>query len=163
MGEHSSIRGLTHRSAPTPVIVTLLIGDYQISSLPNHLIPNCLIIPFTFHLSAFNFSLYSFPSLGIINPMHVGILTLTLYLPECFSLKEKRGRIKPIIARLRKEFNVSVAESDHQDNWHNCQLLVAIAASDGVIAEKTLGQVISFYESHWPDLQLTDEKIEIIY
>lgn len=107
--------------------------------------------------------LLSFPSLGIINPMHVGILTLTFYLPECHSLKEKRGRIKPIITRLRKEFNVSVAESGHQDAWQNCQLLIATAASDGVIAEKTLGQVIAFYESHWPDLPLTDEQIEIIY
>ncbi len=95
--------------------------------------------------------------------MHVGILTLTLYLPDCHSLKEKRGRIKPIIARLRKEFNVSVVESDHQDSWQSCQLLIACAASDGIIAEKTLGQVITFYENHWPDLPLTDEKIEIIY
>lgn len=95
--------------------------------------------------------------------MHVGILTLSLYLPDCHSLKEKRGRIKTIIARLRKEFNVSVAEYNHQDAWHSCQLLIACAASDGVIAEKTLEQVIAFYESHWPDLPLTDEKIEIIH
>jgi uncharacterized protein YlxP (DUF503 family) len=95
--------------------------------------------------------------------MHLGILTLTLCLPDCHSLKEKRGWIKPIIARLRKEFNISVAETGDQDAWHSCQLLVACAASDGVIAEKTLGQVIAFYENHWPDLPLTDEKIEIIH
>ena len=37
-------------------------------------------------------------------------LTLHLHLPACASLKEKRGRIKPLMARLRREFNVSVAD-----------------------------------------------------
>ena len=95
--------------------------------------------------------------------MHVGILTLTFYLPDCHSLKQKRGRIKPVIARLRKEFNVSVVESGHQDAWQYCQLSVVCAISQGGHAENALGQVVTFYESHWPDLPLTDEKIEIIY
>ena len=94
--------------------------------------------------------------------MSVGILTLTIYLPECHSLKAKRSRIKPIIARLRKEFNVSVAEADHQDVWQSCQLLIACASNEGLHAEQTLQKVIQFYESHWPDLPLTGEKIEII-
>ncbi len=93
--------------------------------------------------------------------MSVGILTLTFHLPNCHSLKEKRRSIKPILARLHKEFNVSVIEYDHHDVWQSCQILVACAAREGVQAEKTLNQVLRFYESHWPDLPLTDEKIEI--
>ncbi len=94
--------------------------------------------------------------------MSVGILTLTLYLPDCHSLKQKRRQIKPILARLQKEFNISVVESDHHDVWQSCQLMVACAARDGRSAEKTLSKVILFYESHWPDCPLTDEKIEIL-
>lgn len=94
--------------------------------------------------------------------MIVGILRLNIYLPDCHSLKEKRGRIKPVIARLHKEFNVSVAEVNYQDVWQSCELLTACAASDGKHAEIILTQVLQFYESHWPDLPLTDEKIEII-
>jgi uncharacterized protein YlxP (DUF503 family) len=94
--------------------------------------------------------------------MSVGILTLSIYIPDCHSLKEKRGRIKPILARLHKEFNISVVESDHQDVWQSCELLVACAGSQGSHVEKTLEQVIAFYESHWPDLPLTGEKLEII-
>ena len=41
-------------------------------------------------------------------------LSLHLHLPGCASLKEKRGRIKPLMARLRREFNLSVAEMDLQ-------------------------------------------------
>ena len=40
----------------------------------------------------------------------MGLLTIELYVPGITSLKEKRGVVKPLIARLRKEFNVSVAE-----------------------------------------------------
>ena len=47
----------------------------------------------------------------------LGQLTIHLHLPACSSLKEKRGRLKPLLARLHKEFNVSVAEMDLQDKW----------------------------------------------
>ncbi len=94
--------------------------------------------------------------------MSVGILTLTLYLPGCHSLKEKRRRIRPILARLHKEFNISVVEYDHHDSWQSCQLKVACASIDGRSAEKLLAQVLRFTESHWPDCPLTDENIEIL-
>ncbi len=94
--------------------------------------------------------------------MSIGILTLTIYLPDCHSLKAKRGRIKPILARLHREFNISVVENDHHDMWQSCQLLIACAATEGRQAEKTLSAVMAFYESHWPDLPITDEHIEIL-
>ena len=94
--------------------------------------------------------------------MTVGILTLTLHLPDCHSLKEKRRLIKPILARLHKEFNISVVEYDHQDLWQSGVLLIACAASPGFHVEQTLASVVAFYESQWPDLPLTGENIEII-
>jgi uncharacterized protein YlxP (DUF503 family) len=94
--------------------------------------------------------------------MTVGILSLTIHLPDCHSLKEKRRLVKPILARLHKEFNISVVEYDHLDSWQSCELLIACAASQGNQAELILERVITFYESHWPDLPLIREKIEII-
>ena len=44
----------------------------------------------------------------------VAILTIHLHLPGCASLKEKRELIKPLMVRLRREFNISVAEMDLQ-------------------------------------------------
>ena len=46
-------------------------------------------------------------------------LTIHLRLPGCASLKEKRGHIKPLLNRLHREFNVSVAEMDLQDSCLN--------------------------------------------
>jgi hypothetical protein len=94
--------------------------------------------------------------------MTVGILTLTIYLPECHSLKSKRSRIKPILSRLHKEFNISVIEYNHHDVWQSCQLMVTCAAREGHQAQNTLESVVKFYENHFPDLPLTDEKIEIL-
>ncbi len=39
----------------------------------------------------------------------IGILSIHLRLPGCASLKEKRGRLKPLLNQLHKKFNVSVA------------------------------------------------------
>jgi uncharacterized protein len=94
--------------------------------------------------------------------MTIGILSLTIHLPDCHSLKEKRRLVKPILVRLHKEFNISVVEYGNHDTWQSCELLIACAASPGNYAEQILRQVIAFYESHWPDLPLTREKIEII-
>ncbi|OQY29775.1 MAG: hypothetical protein B6243_10930, partial [Anaerolineaceae bacterium 4572_5.2] len=39
--------------------------------------------------------------------MSLGLLTLHIQISGCSSLKEKRGRLKPLLARLHREFNVS--------------------------------------------------------
>jgi uncharacterized protein YlxP (DUF503 family) len=44
--------------------------------------------------------------------MSLGLLTIHLHLPGCASLKEKRGRLKPLLTRLHREFNISAAEID---------------------------------------------------
>jgi uncharacterized protein len=56
----------------------------------------------------------------------VGLLTLEVYIPGVSSLKEKRGNIRPIIARIRKEFNVSVAEIEDMDQLGH--MVIGVAA-----------------------------------
>ena len=62
--------------------------------------------------------------------MVVGVLKLTLYLPENHSLKGKRGVIKKIKARVTKSFNVSVSECEAQDLWQRAVLGFAQAGTD---------------------------------
>ncbi len=57
-----------------------------------------------------------------------GLLELELHVPAASSLKEKRAVVKSLVARLRTDLGVSVAEIDHQDLWQRCTLGVAIAA-----------------------------------
>jgi len=60
----------------------------------------------------------------------VGVLTLELLLGDVHSLKEKRGVVRPIVAELRKRFEVSVAEAGHLDLHRRALIGVAIVAPD---------------------------------
>ncbi|HEX2981132.1 MAG TPA: DUF503 domain-containing protein [Anaerolineaceae bacterium] len=93
--------------------------------------------------------------------MAVGLLTLHFHLPGCASLKEKRSRIKPILARLHREFNVSAAELARQDAWQEAVLACALVSNDAAFAQKALQEVVAFVERTWPDEPLIDEKIEV--
>jgi uncharacterized protein YlxP (DUF503 family) len=92
----------------------------------------------------------------------VGLLTVHLHLPGCTSLKEKRGRLKPLIARLHKQFNVSAAEMDLQDRWQEAIIAVALVNSNRAHIQRTLQAVMKWLVGNWPDGMLVDEKIEII-
>ncbi len=92
----------------------------------------------------------------------IGQLVLHLQLPGCNSLKEKRGFIKPVLARLPREFNVSVAEVDRQDAWRDAVLACVVVSSSADQNMRVLQQVGRFMEQHWPDLTILDEKIELI-
>jgi uncharacterized protein YlxP (DUF503 family) len=92
----------------------------------------------------------------------LGQLTIHLHLPACASLKEKRGRIKPLMARLRREFNISVAELDLQDKWTETILGCAIVNSDAVVIGQSLQSVAKWVEGNWTDGDVIGQKIEII-
>jgi uncharacterized protein len=92
--------------------------------------------------------------------MSVGILTLQLHIPGCSSLKEKRGRLKPLLARLHKEFNISVAEVDHNDAWREASIACALVSNDREHSQQALQKVISWIEIYWPDVQIENEHLE---
>ena len=92
----------------------------------------------------------------------IGLLTIHLHLPACASLKEKRGRIKPLIARLHREFNVSVAEVDLQDKWQEAVIACAMVGNGHGHLEAALQSVAKWVERNWTDGDVIEEKIEII-
>jgi len=92
----------------------------------------------------------------------LGILTLHLHIPGCKSLKEKRSRLKPLLARLHKEFNISVAEMDAHDVWQSAVIVCAVVSNDRAQAQRTLQKVADWVESRWHDVTITDEEFEII-
>jgi uncharacterized protein YlxP (DUF503 family) len=89
-------------------------------------------------------------------------LIIHLHLPACSSLKEKRGRIKPLTARLHREFNVSVAEMDLQDKWQEAVIVCAMVNSDSVHLQRSLQTVAKWVEGNWTDGDVIDQKIEIV-
>ena len=94
--------------------------------------------------------------------MPIGVLTLHLQIPGCSSLKEKRSRLKPLIARLHREFNISVAEVDSQDAWQQAVIACALVSNDHNHTQRVLQHVAHWVESTWPDITVFSEEIEII-
>lgn len=47
----------------------------------------------------------------------IGVLTLEMRFEDSHSLKDKRHYVRGVKDRLRKSFNVAVAEIDGQDLW----------------------------------------------
>lgn len=92
----------------------------------------------------------------------IGALTIHLHLPACSSLKEKRGRIKPLMARLHREFNISVAEVDLQEKWQEAVIACAIVGNGRGHLESALQNVAKWVEGNWTDGDVIEEKIEII-
>ena len=94
--------------------------------------------------------------------MVVGVLTLELRLPGNGSLKGKRGILKPLIARIRHNFNVSVAEVDAQDVWQRAVIGVACVSASAEYAHGLLEQVAQAVDSWRMDLEVVDYAIELI-
>ena len=74
--------------------------------------------------------------------MTIGTILLHLNLPGCRSLKEKRSVLRRLTARLRKDFNVSVAEIDKQDLHQTAMLGVAIVSNDAAYANRVLSKIV---------------------
>jgi uncharacterized protein YlxP (DUF503 family) len=63
-------------------------------------------------------------------PLYVGALELDVLLGDIRSLKEKRSAVRPVIAELRKRFEVTVAEAGHLDKHRRSLIGVAVVAAD---------------------------------
>lgn len=94
--------------------------------------------------------------------MAIGLLTLEFYLPLTGSLKEKRGIVKPIVARLRRDYNVSVCEADGQDTLSRAVLEVVCVSQNGALAHRQLQNVAKRVESMRLDAELIDYFIEMV-
>ena len=94
--------------------------------------------------------------------MVVGVLKLTLFLPENHSLKGKRGVVRKIKARVANTFNVSVAECEEQDLWQRAVLGICQVGTDAPYVDGGLRQVIRFIDE-MQVAELGEQEIEIIH
>jgi uncharacterized protein YlxP (DUF503 family) len=92
----------------------------------------------------------------------IGVLTIHLHLPGCRSLKEKRSQLKPLQARLHREFNISVAEMGLQDKWAEAIIACAMLGNDSAHLQRSLETVRKWIEANWRDGQVYVDMIEII-
>jgi uncharacterized protein YlxP (DUF503 family) len=62
--------------------------------------------------------------------MFVGTLELDLLLGDVHSLKEKRSVVRPIVAELRRRFDVAASEAGQAELHRRATVGVAVVAAD---------------------------------
>ncbi|MGD8969678.1 MAG: DUF503 domain-containing protein [Anaerolineae bacterium] len=93
--------------------------------------------------------------------MVIGACSIELRIPGNRSLKDKRHVLKPLLTRLRREFNVSAAEVEYNDLWQTAEIaLVTVANNDPGYVQRSLEKVVRWIETHRPDVQVVDWHIE---
>ena len=91
--------------------------------------------------------------------MVVGLLVVQLHIPGSQSLKDKRQIVKRIKDRIKNRFNVSVAETDGQNTWRQCELSVAMVAGMNAAVEREFQFILEYIDSV-PEVDMTDHWIE---
>jgi len=92
----------------------------------------------------------------------IGLLTIELHFPEAQSLKAKRMVVKSIKDRLRRKFNVAVAETGYLELWQRAELAAVSVNGTRSILESELEAISRELEDHFPSelLGTTFELIE---
>ena len=93
--------------------------------------------------------------------MVIGACCLHLHLAACNSLKDKRGRLKPLLARLHREFNVAAAETGLQDVWQSAEIAVVAVANDPGHVQSQLETIVAWVEHNRPEVEVLETQIEL--
>jgi uncharacterized protein len=93
--------------------------------------------------------------------LHIGVLQFTLEIPYAETLKDKRNAIKALKDRLRRSFNVSIAEIEDLDVCTIATLGAVVAGSDTAHLNSIMDHLLNELRE-WRDGSLADHQLEII-
>ncbi len=93
--------------------------------------------------------------------LHIGVLQFSLEIPYAETLKDKRAVVKSLKDRLRRSFNVSIAEIDDLENCGVATLGAIVAGSEIAHLNSTMDHLINEL-NEWRDGTLIDHQLEII-
>lgn len=93
--------------------------------------------------------------------MVIGIITVRLAIYQATSLKDKRRVVKSLKDRIRRRFNVSVAETDALEARQRAVLTAAIVANEARFVNQCLQQVLNLIQGD-REAALVDYSIETL-
>ena len=93
--------------------------------------------------------------------MIIGLLRVDIFIPQCNSLKEKRSIVKKHLHRIRRTYNVAVAETGMNDKWRRAELSFVSINSLKASVERNLIKVQKELETAG-DVQLLDSQMELL-
>ncbi len=93
--------------------------------------------------------------------MVIGVLQLSLSIPDAMSLKDKRRAIKSLKDRLASRHNISIAEVDSLDAHRQCEMAAAMVSNNRRFTESCLSKIVDEVRKH-RSVVLMDYDIELI-
>ncbi len=75
--------------------------------------------------------------------MVIGYLSLEFFFPYSRSLKDKRHIVNSFKEKIKKRYNVAVAELDYQDKWQRTQIGFAALNSQQSVVEAVLVKILA--------------------
>ncbi len=78
--------------------------------------------------------------------MVTGLGVITFRLHDCRSLKGKRKIVKSIIARLRNNFNVSVAEVGSNDVYQRAVIGFALVGNNRMVVNSKIDKIFNLVD-----------------
>jgi uncharacterized protein len=93
--------------------------------------------------------------------MNVGVCKLKIHIPESQSLKDKRSVVKSLVARLQKQFNISIAEVGDHELWQIATIGFACVSNHNYRVDDVMTAVISTIEHDYPTVEIIEKDVEI--
>ena len=93
--------------------------------------------------------------------MSVGVCRLKIHIPGSRSLKDKRSVVKSLIARLRQQFNLSIAEVDDHELWQIATISLACVSNRNDRVDEVLSSAISLIGRDFPTIEIIEKEIDI--
>ena len=93
--------------------------------------------------------------------MVVGVLVADVLLGDVHSLKQKRSVVRPIVADLRRRFDVSVAETGDQELHRRAEVSVAVVSGDHAQVREVLVNCERFVAGR-PEIELLSTRTRVL-
>ena len=78
--------------------------------------------------------------------MSVGLLLLDCYIPESQSLKDKRRILSSLSERLRRQFNIAIAEVEYQNQWQRAQLAIVLVNTNWRMLQSSMSKLTEYID-----------------
>lgn len=85
--------------------------------------------------------------------MWIGWIEFDLLLGDVHSLKEKRSVVRPLLAELKRRFDISVTEAGYQDQYRRTLVGAGLVAADRAHLIEVLAGVERFVAAR-PEVEL---------
>ena len=93
--------------------------------------------------------------------MSIALLSIELRIAGSHSLKDKRRVLQSLFSKIKRNYNIAVAELENQDLWQRADLGIVSINTSGSELNKTLNNIVD-YVNNFMNTEIINYRIENI-